>query len=613
MSNLWPDRIDFEDDDDEEWDEWSFDAIEVGEDELEEYIENKVESKPLEYLWYTRQSKAWNSELTFDAQKKAIKKYARDNRLKLSIENIFEEEKSGYVGWKRPVFEAMVAILEKDSESEERRYWWAIFFDISRLARNGEDFIRIEKLYRLWYKFISIKENIVDSAAWMYFFRMICSESIFYSDRQSSKATQYWLFVINNSPYAYLWWSSIQYGYGVKKTRYWKEIIVNPLHSKVIKRIFELNYEWYKHKMILDTIFNEFKEECESLNRRRKSKDEYYSLPRDDKAVSRILLNKERIRYNWKRFVIIDVKFEDDLKILQSFYKTPRDIKKWRNILVFETPKLRIMDDDLYDSVLLKNSDRQHRKIEVGIFDWALYSNVLKCVCGWAITGQRWWNGNKYRYMCSNARANNGSCDRKSIILEEQLDNYIHKEIIEYINIEPVYEIVFDFIKKEELVRINDAIKSSKIKLSIKERKLDKMEEELMNINNIYDRNNPDGEYLLLNKIPWIKNEIKEIKDEIELLGLEGKKIEENLKSYLKRLNEIIWKYKDLWKDLKKTVVDILLKEILIDEEKGEDKKYRHPRDRKTEWSYQKQILKIELMWEFQFIYRYNKSLWKQQ
>lgn len=142
---------------------------------------------------------------------------------------------------------------------------------------------------------------------------------------------------------------------------------------------------------------------------------------------------------------------------------------------------------------------------------------------------------------------------------------------------------------------------------------LDKMEEELMNVNNIHDRNNLDGENLLFNKIPWIKNEIKEIKEEIELLGVEGKKIEENLKTYLKRLNEIIWKYKDLWKDLKKTVIDILLKEILIDEEKNEEKRYRHLKDRKTEWWHQKQILKIDLMWEFQFIYRYNKALWKQQ
>ncbi|MDD2487770.1 MAG: recombinase family protein [Candidatus Gracilibacteria bacterium] len=613
MSNLKADYIDFEDDENEEGNDGEFDNVEVDEEELDDYIEAGENSKPLEYLGYTRQSKAGNSELTFDAQNKAIKKYARDNNLKLS--DIFEEEKSGYVSGKRVQFETMISLMEKDSQSLQRKYGGVIFFDISRMARNGEDFIKVEKLYKLGYKFISIKENIVDSAAGMYFFRMICSESIFYSDRQSSKATQYGLFVINRNAYAYLGGSSIQYGYTIKKHGDKKsEIIVNPFHAKVIKRIFELNYEGYKHKNIIETIFKEFNSECDSLNRGKKRSYEHYYLPRDEKTISKILLNKERIRYNGKRFVIIDIKFEDDLKILHSFYKRPKDIKKGRNILIFETPKLRIIDDSLYDSVLLKNMDRQHRKIEVGVFDGALYSGVLKCVCGGDITGQRGGNGNKYRYMCQNARTNSLICDRKSVILEEQIDDLIYKEIIKYIYIGPLYEVIFDLVKKEELVRINDGIKSHKIRLAGKERKLDKIETELVNVNNIYDKMNANTEILLFNIIPGIKKEIKDIKDEIELLEAEGKKIEANLKIYIERTYEIIQRYKDIGKDIKKDVVDILLNEIVLDEEKSEENRYRHPKDRKTEGGYQKQLLKVKLLGEFQFVYNHNKSsLGKQQ
>lgn len=611
MVNVKPDYIDFEDDEEEKFD-WEFIDVEVNDEELDNFLdlsEKKLDS--LEYLWYTRQSKAGNSELTFDAQNKAIKKYARDNKLKLST--IFEEEKSWYVSWKRFQFEIMIDLLEKDSQSTQRKYWWVIFFDISRMARNWEDFIKVEKLYKQWYKFISIKENIVDSAAWMYFFRMICSESIFYSDRQSSKATQYWLFVINRNPYAYLWWSAVQYWYSIKK--YWNqksEIMVNPFHSKIIKRIFELNYEWLKHKEIINVISNEFKTELEVFNNTRKKWTDIFYIPKNEKEISKILLNKERIRYNWKRFVIIDIKFEDDLKILQSFYNRPKDIKKGRNVLILETPKLRIINDELYDNVLIKNKDRQHRKIEVWVFNWALYSDVLKCVCWWSITGQRWWNWNKYRYICSNARANNWICERKTVILEEQIDDYIQREIIKYINIEPIYEVVYDLIKRQELSRVNDALKSNRIKLESKERKLNKMEDEFMDFNNLYDKRTPNAEYLMFS-ITEIKKQIIENQEEIKLLEDECKKIEDGIKNFLERLIEIIWKYNNLWRDLKKSIVDILLKEILIDEEINNDKKYRNSRDRKTEWGYQKQILKIDLLWEFQFIYKYNKSIWKKQ
>ena len=48
---------------------------------------------------------------------------------------------------------------------------------------------------------LSATENIIDSASGMYIFRMMQIESIYYSDRQSSKMQIYNLHILFNNPY----------------------------------------------------------------------------------------------------------------------------------------------------------------------------------------------------------------------------------------------------------------------------------------------------------------------------------------------------------------------------------------------------------------------------
>jgi len=48
---------------------------------------------------------------------------------------------------------------------------------------------------------LSTSENLNDSAMGRYCFRMMQSESIFYSDRQSSKMTRYNVLSVTENPY----------------------------------------------------------------------------------------------------------------------------------------------------------------------------------------------------------------------------------------------------------------------------------------------------------------------------------------------------------------------------------------------------------------------------
>lgn len=96
----------------------------------------------------------------------------------------------------------MVRDLENDSKLpfERRRFAGILFFNVSRIARNAEDFLRVEQLMRKGYKILSATENIIDSASGMYFFRMVQIESIYYSDRQSSKSQSYSLHILSEHP-----------------------------------------------------------------------------------------------------------------------------------------------------------------------------------------------------------------------------------------------------------------------------------------------------------------------------------------------------------------------------------------------------------------------------
>lgn len=145
-----------------------------------------MEQKDKKYFVYLRQSRKDNSFHSFDVQLKGIENFAKINNIKLDLsENYLKKEEASAYSWNRSWFDDMIDILEKDSKHlpENRKYSWIIFYNTSRISRNPRDFLRIEELMKEGYAMFSATENIIDSAAWMYFFRMMQIESIYYSDR----------------------------------------------------------------------------------------------------------------------------------------------------------------------------------------------------------------------------------------------------------------------------------------------------------------------------------------------------------------------------------------------------------------------------------------------
>ncbi len=155
------------------------------------------------FFVYLRQSKKDNSEYTFDVQHSGIHAFAKRVGIDLEKNGVeVMENVSGYGEAYREEFEKMMLALREDSRKpeSERQYAGIFFFNASRLSRNQKDFVSIENLMKEGYKMFSATENIVDSPSGMYFFRMIQVESVYFSDRQSSKSVTYLIHTTSENP-----------------------------------------------------------------------------------------------------------------------------------------------------------------------------------------------------------------------------------------------------------------------------------------------------------------------------------------------------------------------------------------------------------------------------
>lgn len=124
-------------------------------------IQNNGKSEKKKIFTYVRESKKDGSVNTFDAQITAIHSFMRRNGLNQYEEIAKQEGKSAFMEG-RPKFNDMIETLKRDKKKE---YVGIVFFDVSRMARNSADFVKIEELIREGYKIYSVSENIIDSPA----------------------------------------------------------------------------------------------------------------------------------------------------------------------------------------------------------------------------------------------------------------------------------------------------------------------------------------------------------------------------------------------------------------------------------------------------------------
>ncbi len=562
------------------------------------------------FLIYMRQSKKDNSEYTFDVQKIGIEQFARLHNIKLDFSEdcVFHEEVSAYRDSVRPLFEEAVSLLFHDSRKteSERKYAGIIFFNVSRLSRNSNDFTRIEKLMELGYKMLSATENIIDSPAGMYFFRMIQVESIHYSDRQSSKSLNYRLHTLTQNPYKYLWGRGVTYGFqnidGV--------VTIHPIESKIVRKIFELRAKSVPLAMIESLIREEFSKEVREFNKKTKRKNEYrdsyyevndseddsgdtekeeparYESTPNVSKISSILNNEGEFRYNGTRVSSLEIKFSEDVRMLNELYFTQKQgfriltgegkFLKWDNQIEFDTPKLEFIEKELYNAIFKQRQATLSRKFMRNNKDYVkIYQDIVSCTCGARMVAKK-EGGHRY-YRCSNA-IRGDSCENDTRLNEEFITLFIQNEIFPFIRLEPEdkeYEAIVEAMKFRQIERLNSQIKTETGHITRFNRTVDETWD--VDIREAYIK------------------KIREKESDIELLRNKVEEIELISKDMIKKFFACQDSFLSLDTYAKGVYASLIIESMVIWEDRNEDSIYQNPQNRKS-IVYQKKITELKLV-----------------
>lgn len=608
-----------------------------------------METTNKKFFVYLRQSKKDNSVYTFNMQRKGVENFAKQIWIKLDLSDkyLIEEEASAYSG-NRPLFDEMIAKLETDSllPLDEQKYGGIFFYNTSRIARNARDFLRIEQIMENGYKIFSATENIIDSAAGMYFFRMMQLESIYYSDRQSSKMQWYNLHILFGNPYKGLGGTGITYGYDINSENI---IVPHPVNSKIVRRIFELRQKGRLHAEIFIFLKKEFSDIVNTYNQEngnnfRKSKNtEMYSdknmdipdidedfvedeeddswkrknrevggkrrenrklwfpayIP-DDSKISEIVNLTWRIRYNGERNYQFGLGFEEDARMQNDFQKSSihpfrfeswDKFIKWKNSIIFETPKLQIVPKDIYSEVLSKAIKRRYVKQDTA----NIYSGLLFCSCWGELNAKIEW-GYVY-YQCWNAYKKQ-QCERATRITEEKISHFIEHEILTYL--QPKKD-------SEEFIKLLAECKRASIE-HIKY-KLRTATGNLTKFKTILDRT----------KDAWIYEEYAEKMriTEIEIRDMESEMqdLEELNKVQLLYFFKHIGDFNTIDRGIKRLMMRFILEKIELDERREEDFIYINPFNRLKETrkpQYQKIVTGLKLtpyLHEFFILNKYHDDV----
>ena len=191
------------------------------------------------------------------------------------------------------------------------------------------------------------------------------------------------------------------YGYDINEDN---TIILHPINSEIVKRIFHLRKEGTPHEEIYSILKKEFTNKVNTYNRKngghlRKykdtekyfdedmyetitedlsdiledaSKNDYNSQDNQEKGypahipnakkISVITNDTGRIRYHGERRYTFDLNFEEDARLQNDFLKmghTPFRFEngdkfiKGTNLILLEVPKLEIIPKDIYEQIVL--------------------------------------------------------------------------------------------------------------------------------------------------------------------------------------------------------------------------------------------------------------------
>lgn len=298
--------------------------------------------------------------------------------LQIPNENVIlvQEDISWFKAKKRPKFEAMMSKLEADWKKNEspdkifkRKYWWILFLKVDRLARNYEEFERIDKLFNAWYELISATETIENTPTWRLLLRMLAWFAIYESEKLSNRQTLAQLMNLVKWKFSSLWWSIPSYWYHKTEKKEWfTELSVKEEEGNIIRNIYLIFRElysqnWKKNYQKTKTIINN-----------------NFNLTWDKALTTRkitsIIKNITAIKYDWyfiRELSIRDKIIQNYISKLQEHNSINADIT-WSVIIwgrikfTFHLDEYVIMSPDLYESVqsiLIKTQTRQ----KIGYWD----------------------------------------------------------------------------------------------------------------------------------------------------------------------------------------------------------------------------------------------------
>ena len=213
------------------------------------------------YFLYTRVS---DDEYVIDDQKDVLLKIANDRKINIEDIIIIEEHESGKKGNERPKFTEMMTKLFQDidyskKKTEEKIYWWILFFKIDRLARNDKDFEKLLKLLDSWYQFISATETIENTPTGRLLFRLLAWFAVYESEKLSSRISLSRIRSLIKKEFESLGGDIVIFGYDYDSIQ--KSIVVNNIEKDIIIKIYsqyllgkKMEYRAIFHK--LDKEYN---------------------------------------------------------------------------------------------------------------------------------------------------------------------------------------------------------------------------------------------------------------------------------------------------------------------------------------------------------------------
>lgn len=375
---------------------------------------------------YARYSTDHQTSSSIEYQMAKIGEYCNKNGIFI-VSRYVDEAYSG-TNTNRPAFRQLC------EDAREHRFEAVVIYDITRGSRDISDWFSFRKeMALLGVKVISVEDNIGDimdpSSFLQEFISVGLGQHHVLVSRQKSMAS-----IATKAKTGVFLGGVPNFGYDIVNGQY----VINPSEAKVVRRIFELYAKGCSYNQILDDIGTVYGKR---------------GRPIGLNSLHYILKSERYIGvYTWcKRHVKIMGKWAGGI---------PNE-----NAVRIENAIPRIIDDDTWEKVQRRMSDRKHRAVNKAKHEYLL-SGLIECAeCGAAYIGHTSTNTRGYSsrcYICGN-RYRTKTCSAPSINADD-----IEALVVQNVK---MYLLGLDFGKMAQEVadRINSAapdLKQERIELA---------------------------------------------------------------------------------------------------------------------------------------------------